>query len=259
MYLLEYLFKYISHRMGALCDSSIITPVSGFINHLQAKENHPQALALIEKYRSEVYNDTTALKEFGLGAGTRRGKNRKTVGDLARMASTSRKFGKLLFDLADYFHPPLIIELGTAVGISTMYLAAGNPNARVITVEGNPQLADRASKAFAAYGLENIRVMNMHFDDFLEKIKVEIDPGTLVFIDGNHTEFATWHYFKVFGLQEKVDTMLIFDDIHWSRGMMKTWKRITGSPRAGIIIDFFHMGILFQGAGIQKQKVRVRL
>ena len=60
----------------------------------------------------------------------------------------------LLSNMAAEFGKPLIIELGTSFGISTMYLAASCPDATVYTIEGCPATAEIARENFTEAGLE---------------------------------------------------------------------------------------------------------
>ena len=50
--------------------------------------------------------------------------NLKKVSDIARYSAVPEKYGKLLANMAAEFGSPLIIEFGTSLGISTMYMAS---------------------------------------------------------------------------------------------------------------------------------------
>jgi predicted O-methyltransferase YrrM len=140
----------------------------------------------------------------------------------------------------------MVIELGTALGISTTYLATGNANTPVITVEANSQLCDLASDHFSHSKLTNITLLNNHFDDVLPELAAQTRGNLLVFIDGNHTYDATMRYYHFFSKLNNT-AILVFDDIHWSAGIHKAWKEIQKSPDSGVTIDLFQMGIVFQG------------
>jgi predicted O-methyltransferase YrrM len=69
--------------------------------------------------------------------------------------------GELLFILATVMKAGRILELGTAIGYSTIHLARGlAPGGRVVTLEQNPDLADRARVNLEKAGLsERVRIM----------------------------------------------------------------------------------------------------
>jgi hypothetical protein len=41
------------------------------------------------------------------------------------------------------------------------------------------------------------------------------------------------------------DTILIFDDVHWSSEMEKAWEIIRKNPEVSTTIDLFYIGIVF--------------
>ena len=86
-----------------------------------------------------------AVTDFGAGSRIDHARMRP-VADIARHAAVNRKFGRLLYRIAQHYKPEQIIELGTSLGIGTHYLALGNPDAAVITVEADPALAAIASE-----------------------------------------------------------------------------------------------------------------
>jgi predicted O-methyltransferase YrrM len=210
----------------------------------------------IEGRRSALLENSTLLPPVDFGAGSKKKGRSRTIGEFTRIASVNGRKGRLLYRMANHYKPSHIIELGTAAGISTQYLATGNPNAEVITVEGNPLLAELASKNFRINRIKNITVINSSFDDVLPQLANYIKPGDLVYIDGNHTAEATWRYYTAFTATGK-DPILIFDDINWSNGMRAAWRKIQSYAGQGTIIDLFHMGIYFSNIKTPRQIFRI--
>jgi predicted O-methyltransferase YrrM len=200
----------------------------------------------IEEYRLNLYKNKISLDPVDFGAGSRKQGKPGTLASMTRCASAGSHKGRLLFKLARHYQPDVILELGTALGISTMYLALGNPKSRILTVEGNPQLARVATAGFASNQLNNITIINSRFDVVLESIKPEIQHNALIYIDGNHTYDATLKYYDWFMRCTPDNTILVFDDIRWSPGMMQAWKEIAAKAANCIILDLFHTGILFR-------------
>ena len=253
MYSLQIAINYLKHRVSALTDPINNSFIRDFSNKVLNKTVSKPELELVEIYRSELRKNNRVIETIDLGAGTKSGRQRKTIGSMAKVASVSKHYGKLLYCLAGYYKPDCIIELGTAFGISTMYLALGNPQARVITVEGNPQLAEMAHKNFAANNINNITLINSTFENAITQLNREINSRTLVFIDGNHTLQATLQYFNLFGKAPDSNNIIVFDDINWSHDMKLAWNTITESVNDGLMVDLFQMGIIFQGRGMKSQ------
>lgn len=108
----------------------------------------------IELLRKQLLENHSVLTIEDFGAGSTLDKsNRRTISSIARNAAKPKKFGQLLFRMVKYYQPGTILELGTSLGITTSYLASGNPAAMVTTMEGAREVAAVARKNFTALGL----------------------------------------------------------------------------------------------------------
>src|SRR2546430_379368 len=67
----------------------------------------------------------------------------------------------------------------------------------------------------------------------------------LAFIDGNHRKEPTLKYFNEILTKTTESSILIFDDIHWSREMEEAWQNIKAHPSVTLSIDLFFIGIIF--------------
>jgi predicted O-methyltransferase YrrM len=192
----------------------------------------------VKKYRKELHRNISLLSAIESGAGSKILKQ-KTIREAAKMMSVHPFTGRILYNLARA-KPDQIIEFGTAFGISTMYLASGNPYAKVITVEGNTQLAKMATAAFKKFGFTNVTVMNRNFSDVVPELHEMINGNTMVFIDGHHTYEATMELYQAFSESR----IVVFDDIRWSAGMTAAWKEIKRTAVSCRIIDLWKIGII---------------
>ena len=67
----------------------------------------------------------------------------------------------------------------------------------------------------------------------------------LAFIDGHHAKEPTLEYFEQCLAKAHNDTVFVFDDIHWSRGMEEAWEAIKAHERVTVTIDLYNMGLVF--------------
>ncbi len=253
---LFYLIHLIFHRVKTFYRKGAGEFMNGFRIHVVNDTKTSADYERIEERRSVLLRDITLLPSVDFGAGSKKKRISRTVGEVTRIASVNERKGRLLYRMAGHYNPAHIIELGTAAGISTQYLAMGNPRSEIITVEGNPRLAEVASQNFRINRIKNITVINSSFDDVLPRLANYIMPGDLVYIDGNHTAEATWRYYTAFTGTGK-NPILIFDDINWSHDMRAAWKKIRSHARQGIIVDLFHMGIYFTNVESPGQIFRI--
>jgi predicted O-methyltransferase YrrM len=213
----------------------------------------------IESLKKQLLENHHKITVMDLGAKTACGLNHiRKISYLARTSSKPAKYGRLLFHLVENFKPLTILELGTSLGLSSAYMAVGNPSSKVITVEGCPNISELARKNFIELGLLNISLINGNFDEVLPDILYSVDKVDFVFIDGNHREEPTIKYFEQCLTKAVNETVFVFDDIHWSEGMEKAWKYIQNHPRVTLTADIFFMGIVFLKKELTRQHFIIR-
>ena len=213
----------------------------------------------IEQQRKKLYDDGSIVEVTDLGAGSHLNKNRKkAVKEIAKNALKSPKLAQLIFRLAEFSKPSSIIELGTCLGLTTAYLAKSTPTASVVTIEGCPQTAAVARKNFQELGLNNIELQVGNFDLLLPDLFAKQEKLDFVYIDGNHRKDATLNYFKWCLPKVGEHTVLIFDDIYWSKGMKEAWEEIKNHPDVTVTIDLFWIGLVFFKKGQAKEHFKIR-
>jgi predicted O-methyltransferase YrrM len=200
----------------------------------------------IENLRATLLKDRTTLQVEDFGAGSlHHHSGLRSVAHIARHSAKPPKYSQLLFRIVNHYHPALIIELGTSLGISAAYLATGNKAARVTTIEGSGEVAAQAERQFESLGLTNITVRHGQFDRILPALLSGQASPDLVFIDGNHRKEPTLNYFDQVASSMGSSGIIILDDIHWSRGMEEAWCCIRESERTMVTIDLFFIGLVF--------------
>ena len=65
------------------------------------------------------------------------------------------------------------------------------------------------------------------------------------FLDGNHRKEPTERYFRELLPYLNNDSILVFDDIHWSKEMEEAWATIIEHEAIRCSIDLFFFGIAF--------------
>lgn len=215
----------------------------------------------IENHRASLYRQKSLLEttDFGSGSAHTPYKTRfRKVNEVARHSSVSPKMGKLLFRLAAFSEPGNILEIGTAMGISTMYLSCAAPESRLVSIEGCAVIAQKALDGFKKHGLDNIELVQGNFNKYLPEVLTTIDKLDMIFIDGNHREKPTIKYFDNILTKIHPGSIVVIDDIHWSKGMENAWQKIFSRPEVSISIDLFRTGILLFREDIPKQHFRLK-
>ncbi len=221
------------------------TEISQLIyNILELNDSHYK-IAEIENIRKKLKKDTRILKIHDLGAGSTFSKsNTKSVKSIANSALSPKWQCHLLYKTINEFLPQKIIEIGTSLGISTAYIAVGNPRATVTTIEGAEAIASIAMENFSKLRLNNIKQVYGNFNHTLPVILKNITKVDFAFIDGNHTKEATIDYFSQIKSKSDKNTVMILDDIHWSKGMEEAWEYVKSQKSVKVTLDFFSFGIV---------------
>src|SRR5690606_30885164 len=150
-----------------------------------------------------------------------------------------------LYRIVNDLQPENSIELGTCLGITTAYLAKAAPASTLFTVEGCPQTAAVAAENLQKLHVKNAVLKTGNFDTLFPEILSGLEKIDLVFIDGNHRKEATLRYFQQCLTKVTASSLLIFDDIYWSRGMTEAWEEIKSHPEVTLTIDLFRIGLVY--------------
>lgn len=226
---------------------------------IYAKENNTQ-FNVIEERRKSLLKDNTSITvtDFGAGSSINNKPVQRTAKEITSRFAKSPGFCRLLFRIVKFMKPGIIVELGTSMGLSTMYLAAGNPESKVYSLEGCPETARRAIQNFEACGYTNISCITGDFDATLDPLLKKTGKVDLLFIDGNHTYEATLRYFRMVLPWLSSKSVIIFDDINWSSGMQKAWNEIISGKEVTLSVDFYIVGLTFFDTALSKQHFKMR-
>jgi predicted O-methyltransferase YrrM len=174
------------------------------------------------------------------------------LGEVAAKRSKKGLWAVVLLALARELRPERTLELGTCVGISGAFLAAGmrlNGGGQLVTLEGAPALAALADEHVRALGLDDVEVVPGLFRDTLAGVLDRTGKLDLAFIDGHHDEEATQVYFEQLLPHLADDAVVVFDDIRWSDGMERAWDALQVHAEVRLAVDLDRIGICVVGRG----------
>lgn len=151
--------------------------------------------------------------------------------------------GRFYSWLAAQREEAVIVEFGTAFGVSGMYWLSGMRSGRLYTFEPNADWARSAE--------ENLRAISDRFtltvDTFEAAGPAMLAPASvgIAFVDAIHTgEFVERQYAILRPLM-KPGGLVIFDDIDFSPDMTGCWRRIAADPALAASATLTHrVGII---------------
>jgi predicted O-methyltransferase YrrM len=181
-----------------------------------------------------------------------------TMRKIAQTSLTPPRNARRLYHLARFLNAETILEIGTSLGITTSYLGFANPDARIITLEGCPQLSRKAKLHFDRLGIKNIEIIEGRFEENLAAALNRLEKVDLVYIDGNHNKEAMLDYYDQCLAHSGNETVMVFDDIHSSPGMEKAWDILSQKGEVRVSLDLFSTGWLIFRKESSKQHFRLR-
>jgi predicted O-methyltransferase YrrM len=152
-----------------------------------------------------------------------------------------------------------ILELGTAFGTTSLTLQLLNPEARVTTMEGVPEIAEYAHKAFNETGVSTIDSRIGLFKDLLPEYLNEGRKIDFVFMDGHHKGDASKEYIDMLYPALSDIAIIAIDDIYYSPDMVEFWEEIQKDERFQASLDFFHFGLLIKNENLQKMNFTLKI
>lgn len=205
---------------------------------------------IIDKQSIALGNNKQSITISDFGAGSKIMGNERLINAIFKNSRSSKRYADLLYQLAAYYQPKHILELGTSLGWGALHLHLGCPEAIIDTVEGCPQTFEAAKTLFPVQS-KNIRFHNRLFDSYLNQLEQE--KFDLIFIDGNHRGAALITYIELLFEHSHDHTLWVLDDIRWSDDMWKAWEKIFKDRRFHVSIDFLRMGILVRRESQEKE------
>lgn len=182
----------------------------------------------------------------------------RSQSSFVRRSSVSLKYGALLYRITRWFRPEMILELGTGVGISTMYLASAAPESALHSIERDMGRAREAAELICRLCPGPVSIHWGEMEEKLEDILPLLPGRFLAFVDGNHRHEPTLAYVKALLEKAGEEALIVMDDIHWSKGMHGAWKEISSWPEVRVSLDLFHMGVLLLRRDLHKRKIKIK-
>jgi predicted O-methyltransferase YrrM len=146
-------------------------------------------------------------------------------------------YGRLYRWLVVHRRPEVVVEFGSAFGISGMYWLAGleeNGSGELLTFEINEEWQRIAAGNLSAIGSR----FNSTAGAFEDKVDAALENRKidLAFIDAVHTSAWVLPQFERVMQRIKPGGLVVFDDIDFSDDMRDAWKTVASDPRGAAAV-----------------------
>ncbi|WP_109830452.1 O-methyltransferase [Reichenbachiella versicolor] len=207
--------------------------------YLQVLKSKSQSVDEFEMIRAHFLESEGFLEGDSIGEKSTLSDPRK-IANIARKGISEASDSLLILRLIEFFQYKTVLELGTSLGVNTLYLAKPASVESVVTIEADEGLTRIAKGTFRSF--PKIKSMLGDIDEKMPEINQAFD---LIYIDANHTYEATLRYFNWAKNHLTAEGTIVFDDINWSRGMSMAWKSIRKDSEF-VSTENYNRGILLR-------------
>ena len=208
----------------------------------------------IEILRKELKRNFEKIEitDFGAGSGVNNS-NYRTIASISKYSEKRPSLAQLIFRVIKSQKPETIVDLGTSLGVTTLYEAKANPAGKVYTLEGCPNTVRIAEKNFEKLSASNVEIIVGNIDATLPELIARLSTVDFAFFDANHRYEPTIRYFNWLAKRMGDHGVMVIDDIYYSEEMGKAWNELKKHDLVYGSIDLFRCGILFFDLALNKQ------
>lgn len=246
--------SYLSYWLNQVDEHSIHSPFFfDFYKNVIKVSRKAQANTAIEKLRNSLLTNDSVIEIEDFGAGSRlNSHNNRSIAEVAKNSLSTQAVSKLYQHIIRYNDARYIAELGTSLGLNTLYLAEKN-DAKIFSFEGSKTLANIALTHFELFEKRNIHLIEGNMDSTLPEFLQSTEKINFALIDANHRYEPTLRYFNLLVRRFNEKSILVVDDIHWSEEMERAWEELYKHKLVYGSIDLYRCGILFFDPALNKQ------
>nr|WP_299207676.1 class I SAM-dependent methyltransferase [uncultured Brumimicrobium sp.] len=212
---------------------------------------------MFKALKASFLKNKTLIEVDDLGAGSKKLNRQRSIQQIAKISGSNDKYGKLLFRLVAHYQPKNVLELGTSLGLGTFMLAAGSSDVNVTTVEGCKNTYEVARRSFPSSQHHKVQFVNSSFVDFLKNLEKK-QVFDMIFIDGDHKSDSLFEQLKMLDPHIHDETIIVLDDIRWSKDMLNAWQKLTLNKNYHLTIDLFKIGIIAKRSHQEKEHFVIR-
>jgi predicted O-methyltransferase YrrM len=205
----------------------------------------------IEQLRDKFLADATRAPH----SSSSRRKRLNTIARIVAHEGIRPRKGELLFRLVNYLKPATVLQVGSTVGFSTLYLSSYRPDVKCVSIEKHAEYAAISSRVYA--GVRNSIEHHVgEYELLLPAVLDKIGEVDFVFFNTWRETNNRWLFNSCLSYKGK-HSVFVFEGISRNRDMRKFWKYICSHPDVSTTLDLFTMGIVFFDPNLSKRNYSI--
>lgn len=177
----------------------------------------------IDLIRERLVNDLTGQRKR---TSFRHEEVEMDAGECVSGVSSPETAARLIYSLVRLFKPSRIVEIGSAFGVSTMYIAEAvrmNGAGEVVGIEYEGWRADIANACLAQHWQGIARVETGPAEEVFPRLRDQYGVFDFAFVDAVHKFDNTVGYHQMLCTTSTASTIAVYDDMNWSADMERVW------------------------------------
>lgn len=187
----------------------------------------------IEGYRKQLYVDDTSIK-IDQAKGM-------PLNKLVKKHSIAPDMGRFLFKIVNKYHPKSAIELGTGLGIATLYQCTPSKKMRLYSLEENVGLGKKSEQLLQALGLQHVEFLVGSYDKNIPAVLTLMPQIDLVTIN----RLTTKELMESILERCTQKAVLVFNYPHSTKERLLHWDWLKKHANICLTLDLYNMGIAF--------------
>ena len=202
----------------------------------------------VENYRKELLSNSNSIEILDCGTGSKTLKSAKRIiSKIAKTSAIKSKHGVLFQKIVRKYNVKSVLELGTSLGVGTMYFALADKSIKLTSIEACPETYKFTKTKFAQKGIKNVEFINNDFDSVFDNNELAGQKFDLIYIDGNHNSKSVIKYYEYINKNLAAERCIyIIDDINWSADMYRAWKYLCNRNNGAFNTNMFRVGLIFK-------------
>lgn len=166
---------------------------------------------------------------------------------------TSERHGRFLFRLVNFFHPETLLEIGTGLGVDTLYMASPHADCRCITLEEDPCLQNLSAKLFTSHVTSNIESLKGGWEEMLEQVLRNTEKLDFVCLNATSQQ-PIRELYKMCRTKMHDQSIFIIRNIRTSIELYELWEELKKEENVVSAVDMYSMGILFYNPSLTNKQ-----
>ncbi len=194
----------------------------------------------IEQLRDALLNDSFLLKDRD----TRR---------IVTKFKTSERHGRFLFRLVNFFHPETLLEIGTGLGVDTLYMASPHADCRCVTLEEDQSLHLLSKMLFSRNCTSNIEAMKGSWEETVKQAITTIEKLDFVCLNAG-PQLPIREIYNICRTKMHDQSIFLIRNIRTSIVLFELWEELKKEKNVVTSVDMYSMGILFYNPSLTNQQ-----